>query len=143
MAEVLHENLDEIKDYMFVLETGNDRSYAFPIENGYLELRGIREDDWVTITYSGELSEVRAFDGELISVEKIRKVTMTKKQAEFLLASKSVSGNCAWGYLFTRTLRCVWSGWMCLDFNGNCVAILFKKKRIIGDLSWTKMIDVG
>ena len=37
-----------------------------------VELRGIREDDWVTITYSGELSEVRAFDGELISVEKIR-----------------------------------------------------------------------
>lgn len=64
--------VDEIKDYMFVLETGSDRSYAFPIENGYLELRGIREDDWVTITYSGELSEVRAFDGELISVEKIR-----------------------------------------------------------------------
>lgn len=64
--------IDEIKNYMFVLETGNDRSYAFPIENGYLELRGIREDDWVTITYSGELSEVRAFDGELISVEKIR-----------------------------------------------------------------------
>lgn len=64
--------VDEIKDYMFVLETGRDRSYAFPIENGYLELRGIREDDWVTITYSGDLSEVRAFDGELISVEKIR-----------------------------------------------------------------------
>ena len=64
--------VDEIKDYMFVLETGSDRSYAFPVENGYLELRGIREDDWVTITYSGELSEVRAFDGELISVEKIR-----------------------------------------------------------------------
>ena len=64
--------IDEIKNYMFVLETGSDRSYAFPIENGYLELRGIREDDWVTITYSGELSEVRAFDGELISVEKIR-----------------------------------------------------------------------
>lgn len=64
--------IDEIKNYMFVLETGDDHSYAFPIENGYLELRGIREDDWVTITYSGELSEVRAFDGELISVEKIR-----------------------------------------------------------------------
>ena len=64
--------VDEIRDYMFVLETGSDRSYAFPVENGYLELRGIREDDWVTITYSGELSEVRAFDGELISVEKIR-----------------------------------------------------------------------
>ena len=64
--------VDEIRDYMFVLETGSDRSYAFPVENGYLELRGIIEDDWVTITYSGELSEVRAFDGELISVEKIR-----------------------------------------------------------------------
>lgn len=64
--------IDEIKDYMFVLEVGDDQSFAFPIENGYLEMRGIREDDWVTITYSGELSEVRAFDGELISVEKIR-----------------------------------------------------------------------
>ncbi len=64
--------IDEIRDYMFVLEVGDDRSYAFPIENGYLEMRGIHEDDWVTVTYSGTLSDVRAFDGELISVEKVR-----------------------------------------------------------------------
>ena len=62
--------LDEMKDFMFVVTDGNGDSYALTFEGGAPE--GLAEQevgDRVTVTYTGELSVVDAFTGQVLSVK--------------------------------------------------------------------------
>lgn len=65
--------VDEIKDFMFTIETGNGVAYSFPIDEEHpVDLSGISAGDKVKVSYNGELSEVDAFTGEVLSVEKVK-----------------------------------------------------------------------
>ena len=62
--------LDEVKDFMFVVTDDNGDSYALTFEGGVPEGLADREvGDRVTVTYTGELSVVDAFTGQVLSVE--------------------------------------------------------------------------
>ena len=66
--------LDEKKDFMFVVTDDDDVSYQFSIDSsavpeGYDD---VAEGDSVTVTYTGTLSEVDPFEGTVISVEKVK-----------------------------------------------------------------------
>lgn len=64
--------VDEIKDFMFIITTDDGAAYEFPIDEEHpVDVSQIKEGDKVKITYTGELSEVDAFTGEVLSVEKI------------------------------------------------------------------------
>ncbi len=64
--------VDEIKDFMFIITTDDGAAYEFPIDEEHpVDVSQIKEGDKVKITYKGELSEVDAFTGEVVSVEKI------------------------------------------------------------------------
>lgn len=64
--------IDEIKDFMFVVVDPEDRAYAFPFEDEKPEgLDGLAAGDEVVVTYTGVLSEIDNFEGEIISVEKV------------------------------------------------------------------------
>lgn len=62
--------LDEVKSFMFVVTDEQGDSYVFPIEDQKPE--GLDEQsvgDQVVVTYTGELSVVDAFIGEVHSVK--------------------------------------------------------------------------
>ena len=62
--------LDEVKDFMFVVTDDNGDSYALTFEGNAPEGLSEREvGDRVTVTYTGELSVVDAFTGQVLSVE--------------------------------------------------------------------------
>ena len=62
--------LDEVKDFMFVVTDDNGDSYALTFEGNAPEGLSEREvGDRVTVTYTGELSVVDSFTGEILSVE--------------------------------------------------------------------------
>lgn len=70
-AKTLTGTMDEMKDFMFVVTDDNGVPYAFDwSEDGDLDLSGIAAGDRVIVTYEGELSEVDAFEGTVLSVEK-------------------------------------------------------------------------
>lgn len=63
--------LDEVKDFMFVVVDKDDNPYAFSF--GDEKPKGLDEvkvGEQVVVTYTGEISVVDAFTGEVISVEK-------------------------------------------------------------------------
>ena len=61
--------LDEIKDFMFVVTDASGSSYAFTFENEKPEgLDKVKVGDKVTVTYTGTISEVDPFMGEVLSV---------------------------------------------------------------------------
>ncbi len=62
--------LDEIKDFMFVITDDAGVSYAFPFEEKPEGLEQLAVGDKVVVKYTGELSEVDAFTGEILSIEK-------------------------------------------------------------------------
>ena len=62
--------LDEIKDFMFVLKEGEDTYYAFAFDEKPEGLDSLKTGDKVTVTYTGEVSEIDPFTGKIISVEK-------------------------------------------------------------------------
>ena len=62
--------IDEIKDFMFVITDKNDTPYSFTFEEKPEGLENVSEGDTVTVKYTGTISEVDPFDGEVISVEK-------------------------------------------------------------------------
>lgn len=71
-VKTLTGTLDEQKDFMFVVTEDQGTSYAFPIEDGK-EPEGLEDvsvGDKVTVTYTGEVSEVDSFTGTVLSVEK-------------------------------------------------------------------------
>ena len=61
--------IEEIKDFMFTIESGKG-IYAMTFDTAPEGLSDVKEGDEVTVTYTGELSEVDAFTGTIISVEK-------------------------------------------------------------------------
>lgn len=64
--------LDEVKDFVFVVTDEENHSYALPIEESKKPegLEDLSQGERVTVTYTGELSEVDPFTGEILSVEK-------------------------------------------------------------------------
>ncbi|MFR4352291.1 MAG: DUF1344 domain-containing protein [Roseburia sp.] len=64
--------IDEIKDFMFIVTAEDGNSYALPFEEMPKGLEGLKAGDKVTVTYTGELSVVDTFNGEIISVEKVQ-----------------------------------------------------------------------
>ena len=64
--------IDEIKDFMFVVTDKNGTSYGFTFEEKPEGLENVSNGDTVTVTYTGTISEVDPFEGEVISVEKTK-----------------------------------------------------------------------
>ena len=62
--------IDEIKDFMFVITDENDTPYSFTFEEKPEGLENVSEGDTVIVKYTGTISEVDPFEGEVISVEK-------------------------------------------------------------------------
>ena len=64
--------IDEIKDFMFVVTDKNGTSYGFTFEEKPEGLENVSEGDTVIVKYTGTISEVDPFEGEVISVEKAK-----------------------------------------------------------------------
>lgn len=62
--------LDEVKDFMMVITDDQGVSYCLNFEQEPEGLADVKAGDRVTVTYDGELSEVDAFTGEILQVEK-------------------------------------------------------------------------
>lgn len=62
--------LDEVKDFMFVVTDDQGESYALAFDGSAPEgLDDQKIGDRVTVTYTGELSVVDSFTGQILSVE--------------------------------------------------------------------------
>ncbi|MDO4262179.1 MAG: hypothetical protein Q4C82_08875 [Eubacteriales bacterium] len=63
--------LDEVKDFMFTVTDDDGTPYAFTYEQGSAPegLDAVSVGDRVVVTYTGEVSEVDAFNGEVLMVE--------------------------------------------------------------------------
>lgn len=66
----LQGTLDEIKDFMFVITDKDQISYAFSFEEKPEGLEQVAVGDQVIVRYTGTISEVDPFEGEVLSVEK-------------------------------------------------------------------------
>ena len=64
--------IDEKKDFMFVVTDANNTPYSFTFEEKPEGLENVSNGDTVTVTYTGTISEVDPFEGEVISVEKTK-----------------------------------------------------------------------
>ena len=64
--------IDEIKDFMFVVTDENDIPYSFTFEEKPEGLENVSNGDTVTVKYTGTISEVDPFEGEVLSVEKAK-----------------------------------------------------------------------
>jgi len=62
--------LEEIKDFMFVVTDDVGASYAFSFEEKPQGLEQVAVGDKVVVKYTGTISEVDAFTGEVLSIEK-------------------------------------------------------------------------
>lgn len=68
--KTLSGTIDEIKDFMFIVTDESGASYEFSFETKPEGLDSVAEGDKVTVTYTGEISEVDPFNGTVLSVEK-------------------------------------------------------------------------
>ena len=64
--------IDEIKDFMCVVTDGNDTPQSFTFEEKPEGLENVSNGDTVTVKYTGTISEVDPFEGEVLSVEKAK-----------------------------------------------------------------------
>lgn len=64
-------NITEIKDFMFVLADENNEEYIFSFEKKPEDLNKVAVGEKVKVVYTGELSGIDTFIGEIISIEKI------------------------------------------------------------------------
>ena len=69
-AQELKGKVSEIKDFMFTVTTDDGKSYALNFDKKPGGLDKVKEGDEVIVHYTGELSEVDSFTGEILSVEK-------------------------------------------------------------------------
>ena len=69
-AQELKGKVSEIKDFMFTVTTDDGKSYALNLDKKPEGLDKVKEGDEVIVHYTGELSEVDSFTGEILSVEK-------------------------------------------------------------------------
>lgn len=65
--------LETIKDFMITITDSQGTSYAMSFDATPEGLEDVTEGDTVTVTYTGELSQVDAFTGTVISVKKTEK----------------------------------------------------------------------
>ena len=70
--KVLTGTIDEIKDFMFVITDENDTAYSFTFEEKPEGLENVSNGETVTVKYTGTISEVDPFEGEVLSVEKTK-----------------------------------------------------------------------
>ena len=75
--------IDEIKDFMFVVTDENDTPYSFTFEEKPEGLENVSNGDAVTVKYTGTISEVDPFEGEVLSVE-IKSDELEKDDLEIL-----------------------------------------------------------
>ena len=61
--------ISDIRDMQFVLEV-DDKAYLFSYDSKPEDLDNIKDGDKVKVNYTGELSDVDAFTGSIISIEK-------------------------------------------------------------------------
>ncbi len=64
--------IDEIKDFQFVITDEQNTPYSFTFEEKPAGLENVSTGDTVTVKYTGTISEVDPFEGEIISVEKTK-----------------------------------------------------------------------
>lgn len=69
-GEELKGKISEIKDFMFTVTTDDGKSYALSFDKKPEGLSEVQDGDEVVVHYTGELSEVDTFTGEILSVEK-------------------------------------------------------------------------
>ena len=62
--------IDEIKDFMFIVTDDDKVSYAFTFEEKPKGLKEVSVGDKVIVKYTGSISMVDPFMGEILSVEK-------------------------------------------------------------------------
>lgn len=62
--------IDEIKDFMFIVTDDDKVSYAFTFEEKPEGLKEVSVGDKVIVKYTGSISMVDPFMGEILSVEK-------------------------------------------------------------------------
>ena len=62
--------LDEVKDFMLIVTDDQGACYCMDLDEVPEGLADVNAGDRVTITYTGELSEIDAFTGEILRVEK-------------------------------------------------------------------------
>ena len=68
MSEVIGK-VDEIKDFMFIVTDDENVSYGFTFEEKPEDLDKIVVGDKVIVTYTGTISEVDPFEGEILRIE--------------------------------------------------------------------------
>lgn len=66
----LEGTIDEIKDFMFVVTDKNGTPYEFSFDKAPKGLKNVKDGDTVVVKYTGTVSEVDAFEGEVLSIEK-------------------------------------------------------------------------
>ena len=60
------------KDFMFTVLDERGHYYGFNFDVKPADYPNVENGDIVTVTYTGTISEVDPFDGEIISIEKIK-----------------------------------------------------------------------
>ena len=68
--EELKGKISDIKDFMFTVTTDDGKSYALNFDKKPEGLDKLKDGDEVVVHYTGELSEVDSFEGEILSIEK-------------------------------------------------------------------------
>ena len=65
--------ISDIKDFMFTITSdGNDYAFTFDNDKKPEGLAEVKDGDKVTVTYTGTVNEVDAFDGTILSVTKAK-----------------------------------------------------------------------
>ena len=69
-AQTVTGTIESIKDFMFTIQTEDGKTYELSFEQGKAPegLSAVKEGQKVTVSYTGELSEVDAFQGQILSV---------------------------------------------------------------------------
>ena len=65
--------ISDIKDFMFTVSAdGKDYAFTFEADKKPEGLSEVKDGDKVTVTYTGTVNEVDAFDGTILSVAKAK-----------------------------------------------------------------------
>ena len=65
--------ISDIKDFMFTVSAdGKDYAFTFEADKKPEGLSEVKDGDKVTVTYTGTVNEVDAFDGTILSVTKAK-----------------------------------------------------------------------
>lgn len=69
---MLKGTISEIKDMQFVLEAEDKKAYVFSFDKKPEGLDAVKDGMMVEVTYTGEVSEVDPFKGEVVSVKEVK-----------------------------------------------------------------------